>query len=431
MRQTDPDDTLASPTLRRVLAVAWVGIVVIVGACIFLGTWWSLQALPEESAGPTGSPTLAGAALSPDTSGQPAGPPAGAESSPDRSFGYGIVVQAAVNTEQTYDQVQQMDLGWVRQPVRWADIEPQPGDLRWDLLDPIFIGAAARGLKVLVTVTAAPDWARSITATGFEGPPDDARAYAIFLSLLLRRYQGAIQAVEIWGEMNRDTAWYTPGGLSPSGYMELLSVSAGVIRGVDPGIIIVSGGLAPTGIDDGLTAVDDFRYLRELIQAGMLDQVDCVGVRHQGYNLGPDVPYDAVADDPTALFREPYENPHHSWSFYSTLRGYHDLVAAAGRSTPLCITEFGWASIGGLPRTTVPDFVYDNTLEEQARYTGQAFRLMQEWGFVWMAFLSNLDYAPEAVGSPPESLVIYYRVVRPDGEPRPVFETVQAMEKLP
>jgi len=160
--------------------------------------------------------------------------------------------------------------------------------------------------------------------------------------------------------------------------------------------------------------------------------VDCVGVHHKGYNLPPDVPYDAQQDDPTARFREPYDNPHHSWSFYSTLRGYHDLIVAAGRDTPLCVTEFGWPAAGDAASAAdLPAFAHDNTPEEQAAYIVQAFELMHDWEFVRLAMVSNLDLTPEESDRAGAALSAAYRIVGPGGQPRPAFVALQGMPKTP
>jgi len=88
--------------------------------------------------------------------------------------------------------------------------------------------------------------------------------------------------------------------------------------------------------------MDDFDYLDRMVAAGFLDYCDCVGAHHNGINMPPDVahhnginmPPDVAWDDgyndPTATFRGPFDNPDHSWSFKSTLWGYHDRIAAAG-----------------------------------------------------------------------------------------------------
>ncbi len=447
MAKTSPDAAPVSPQFRRGLMLSWIGLVLLIGACIFLGTWWGIN--QQDQAAITARDASPSAAAGTLTQPPPTTLPATREdvetagiSVPastllpvnDPSFGYGIQIQGEVNTAQVFDQVEQLGFGWVRQPVRWAEIEATAGSFDWAALDRVFAETSARGLRVLVTVTSAPDWTRSVTARNMDGPPDDVNEYVHFISRLITRYSGQIHAVEVWQEMNHDTAWYTAGGLNAASYMGLLVPTADAIKSLDPGIIVISGGLNPTGVDDGVVAIDDFRYLQQLIEAGLLDHVDCVGVHHQGYNFPPDQPYDANVDDPDARYRQTYENRHHSWSFYSTLRGYHDLVIAAGKSIPLCVTEFGWAAGEDLPPAEVPGFVYDNSLQEQADFVVQAFGLMHEWEFVRLAIVSNLDYLPEEavdVEGPDNDLTEYYRVVLPDGSPRPVFNALQAMPKLP
>jgi hypothetical protein len=446
MAKTGPDTAPVSPQFRRGLMVSWIGLVLLIGACIFLGTWWGINqqdqaAITARFASPSAvtlvvqpTPTTSPTVEEGDETADLSVPTPTLLPVSDPSFGYGIQIQGETNTAQVFDQVEQLGLGWIRQPVRWEEIEATAGSFDWAALDRVFAETSSHGLRVLVTVTGAPDWTRSVTARNMDGPPDDINEYVRFVSRLITRYHGKIHAVEVWQEMNRDTAWYTAGGLSAHSYMGLLVPTAGAIKSLDPGIIVISGGLNPTGVDDGVMAIDDFRYLQQLIEAGLLDHVDCVGVHHQGYNFPPGQPYDANVDDPDAQYRQTYENRHHSWSFYSTMRGYHDLIIAAGKSTPLCVTEFGWAAGEDLPPAEVPGFVYDNSLQEQADFTVQAFELMHEWEFVRLAILSNLDYLPEQgdnVEEPDDDLTEYYRIVLPGGTPRPVFNALQAMPKLP
>src|SRR5690606_38413846 len=102
----------------------------------------------------------------------------------DLRFGYGVVVNGLAAPDEPLDLARQLGVGWVKQPGRWADVEPQPGSLDWGALDEFFAGAAARNQKVLVTVYAAPDWSRAVTAENRSGPPDNPIAYATFISQL-------------------------------------------------------------------------------------------------------------------------------------------------------------------------------------------------------------------------------------------------------
>ncbi len=437
-----------TPQQLRILAVAWIGVVMLVGACTFLAIFFGARMdrsyaeiadSPTRSAVQNTTPTPT-SALSPGDIAATQAANTGATPLPaptipprqDPSFGYGIQVQAHMNTEQTLDQVQQLGLGWIKQQVRWSDLEPQRGQPNWDALDAIFAATSRRNIRVMVGILNAPDWARSVTAPGKAGPPDNVQDYVNYVSQFTQRYKGAVHAIELWNEQNLEREWYTAGGLSATGYMNLLRPAAEAIRAIDPGVIVISGALAPTGVNDGVIAYDDFIYMQAMIDKGLLDVVDCVGAHANGYNVPPNIAYDAGFNDASASFRGPFDNPHHSWSFYSTLRGYRDLIVAGGGDTPLCVTEFGWASVEGMNGQAKQsfEFAYDNTLQEQANNITQAFQLMHDWDFVWLAFLFNLDFSPKAGGNPQDDTTMF-SILTGEGAPRPAFDAVRSMPKPP
>ncbi len=144
----------------------------------------------------------------------------------------------------------------------------------------------------MLSVVTAPDWAREPGNQRLDevGPPADPQTYANFLITMLYRYPGQIHAIEVWNEMNIDREWASIYGLNAQNYVNLLRAAYTAIKSVDPGIIVISGALSPTGVNDGVGAYDDFVYMDMLIQAGLLDTIDCVGAHHNGYNIGPNVP---------------------------------------------------------------------------------------------------------------------------------------------
>ena len=165
-----------------------------------------------------------------------------------------------------------------------------------------------------------------------------------------------------------------------------------------------------------------------MVAAGFLNSCDCVGAHHNGINLPPDVAWDEGYNNETAKFRGPFDNPHHSWSFKSTLWGYRGRIAAAGAATPLCITEFGWATSEGFEGFPPQfEFALDNTLADQAEWDVQAFQLLREWGFVRLAFLWNLNYSQ--LGWGPEDPNAPYAITDFSGAARPAFDAIGAMEK--
>jgi hypothetical protein len=228
-----------------------------------------------------------------------------------------------------------------------------------------------------------------------------------------------------------DREWATPQGLSPVSYVEFLKQSFETIKAHDPNIIVISGALAPTGIHDRVTSFDDFLYLDEALAAGLLNYTDCVGVHHNGYNIPPDVTFDQAPGHPkaaTATFRGPFDNPHHSWSFKTTVDTYAQKIQAIDSSKKLCVTEFGWPSSEGYDEYPEGfEFAQDNTLEEQAQYIGQAFQQMHDDGNVWLAFLFNYDFGNKGTG--PTDDPVPYSIINTSGGPRPAFGAVGEMPK--
>jgi hypothetical protein len=298
--------------------------------------------------------------------------------------------------------------------------------------------ASGSDIKVMLSIVTAPDWARSSTSSDRTGPPDNFQDYADFVAAVLERYPGQIHAIEVWNEQNLQREWYSVGGLSAERYAEMLSLTYDTIKAINPNIIVVSGALSPTGVNDGIVAIDDFEYLDQMIAAGALSYVDCIGAHHGGVNLPPDLTAEEAFEGGMpegTVFLGPYDpenplNPHHSWSFRSTLRGQYDKIVAAGGTQKLCVTEFGWASMEGLGiDETLPDFefAWDNSAAEQAAYIVQGYQLLREWGIAQMAFVWNLNFATE--DEVPMSDNELYSIIAPDGTPRQAFHAIAAMPK--
>jgi hypothetical protein len=290
----------------------------------------------------------------------------------------------------------QLGVPWVKMQVRWENMETADDQFDWFETDTFLPAAQAQGLNVLVSVVTAPDWARE-PGVNLErhGPPADYAEYTEFVGELLRRYPGMIHAVEVWNEQNLDREWTSVNGLTAANYVELLRQTYNTVKAIDPGVIVVSGALSPTGVSDGIGAWDDFIYMDQMIAAGLLDVTDCVGAHHNGYNISPTLTWDQVPNDPTAQFRGPFDNPHHSWSFRSTLETYISKIRLAGGQQDLCVTEFGWASSAGMEG--IPqglEFAYDNTEEEQQQFIVEALDQMAASGDVRLAFIWNLNYGP-------------------------------------
>lgn len=349
----------------------------------------------------------------------------------DETFRVGIQVQVPGDfnpdvMEGDLRAVQQMNLNWVKIQARWEFIEPEPGQYDFRGLDLAMEKVRFFQKSPMLSIVTAPDWARESGVNLDEhGPAASNETYVNFVRTLLQRYEGQIYGVEVWNEQNLDREWTSTRGLSAQNYVSLLRETYNMVQVESPGTIVISGALAPTGLDDGIGAIDDFRYMQLMIDAGMLDVVDCVGAHHNGINVPPLERFDNVTNQPDAIFRGPFDNPHHSWSFRSTLEGYTQRVRNAGSDKKLCVTEFGWPSsedIGGYPRGF--EFAADNSLEEQATYFVQALDWMEQSGDVWLAFIWNLNYGPQA-GWDQNNDNVPYSLIGPNFNFRPAYDAVR------
>jgi polysaccharide biosynthesis protein PslG len=461
----------------RTFALVWTGITVLMGACTFAAIYIAYGALntpnrtvidtrnvaippsspsPQQAAAaasstpiptrilPTATATFAPIQAMPTREATAevgaAAVEATVEATPtllpvdDRVYQVGIQVQQALDgnpeMQDTWmGEVEKLGMEWFKQQVRWEDIEPENNEYDWSYVDLALNSAADHGLKVMLSIVTAPEWSREPGVdTSKHGPPADPNEYVTFVTDLLKRHPGKVHAIEVWNEQNLDREWFSMRGLSATNYVDLLRRTYTAVKEIDPGIIIISGALSPTGgwtePNGVVSAIDDFVYMDQLISAGMLTYADCVGAHHNGYNIGPSQVWNNVTNDPSAQFRGPFENPHHSWSFRSTLQTYADKIELAGGDQKLCVTEFGWASTEDLPGYPPGfEFAVDNTLEEQRDWTIEAVSNMEEWDIVWLAFLWNLNYGPQA-GWATDNDNVPYSIIGKDWAFRPVYDAI-------
>ena len=282
-----------------------------------------------------------------------------------------------------------LNFGWVKYQVDWSSIEYIPGHYSIELekLDGLVEGAFDRNLQVLLSVVKAPDWAR--TTTEGNGPPADYNDYYNFLRFLVQRYRGKVAAIEVWNEPNLHIEW-NGGTLSGAEYVGLLAGAYETIKGEDASITVVSAGLAPTGVNDGISSVDDRLYLRQMYEAGLANYADAVGVHPYGW---ANPPWIRCCRDPNG---PPTHNDHPSFFFLNTIEDYRSIQAEFGDSErPLWATEFGWGTMERLDLPIPeeqPFLVYMNE-ERQAEYIRDAFLMAQEWDFMGPMFLWNLNVA--------------------------------------
>jgi spore germination protein YaaH len=357
--------------------------------------------------------------------GQPAPQPAQGAPAPAQGnlpFDYGIQVDPRGNKSANIGHIQALGFRWVKLQMPWKEVEPEPGNFQWGMWDDVIGAYAGAGIKVLLSIPKAPNWARPPNDDkSVEGPPADPATFANFLSQVASRYNGKVQAIEVWNEQN---LWYEGGGspIPPDQYVAMLRAAYQAIKAVNPGMIVVSGAMTPAG-DVGGRAIDDVNYLNAMYAAGLKDVSDAIGAHPSGYNCPADADWQTVEDPTATSFRGPFDNRHHSWCFRGTMEGYRNVMVANGDTAKtIWPTEFGWA-VSGNPH---PGYEYarDNTLEEQAQWIVSAYQQAKAWGWVGTMFLWNLDYGVTAAGTE----LAAFSLLTPGG-PVPAYAALANMPK--
>lgn len=433
-----------------VFIALWLVLTLVVGAAVFFVLLWATAPAPAVAqATPTmpqvSIPTVTAVAQAPTAppSGDQPAPACLYPDLPTSGFGYGIQAHSLVpGVDPGYGlgvTRDKLGLYWAKLQVRWYVIEPAPGQYDWTVLDNAINAACERGVRALLSVVAAPTWTQANplpAPEGQEAPPDDFNLYANFVAMMVDRYAGKFQAIEIWNEPNLEREWNTAAGVNADQFAQMVNATAAVIRARNPNIIIVSGAPAPTGIncrgsfpnctpEGRVIVVDDVSFMQQFIAAGGLNNVDCVGIHSNGSNLPPITDAYALGSDANYKFKGPWANPHYSWTLRSQIEAYLKILPA---DKPLCMTEFGYAS--PLDGVYPPgyDFAQDVTEEQQGAYIAQAFDYMRGTGRVKLAFLFNLDYA-QLGGDPSVDDNAIFSIINRQGIPRPAFDVIGRMPK--
>src|SRR3712207_1183687 len=92
---------------------------------------------------------------------------------------------------------------WIRQQVPWKDHMNRDGSIAWGELDGIVNTAAAKGVKVFLSIAKSPSWA---TNNGSDGLPNQANfaRFGQFVRAIVERYRGKVHAIEVWNERSEE-----------------------------------------------------------------------------------------------------------------------------------------------------------------------------------------------------------------------------------
>jgi len=347
----------------------------------------------------------------------------------DGGDGYGFNVWGldanADFRDKVYGNVQGAGFGWMRQQVAWAAMEPKKGNFGTDttaFLDKFVDGAAAKNLKVMLSVVKSPDW---VGANG--GLPTNAQDFTDYMTFLVQRYKGKVQAYEIWNEQNY--ALETGGKVSVNAYLPILKAGYQTVKKYDPKAVVVFGGLTPTGVDNPAIALNDVQYLRQIyaINGGEVKQYYDVLGTHPGSNCNP--PDNAYPANPATNSCGTDPDGGRSYTkdnsfYFQRLQEQRKVMEDAGENgKKMWLTEFGWTT-----ENQAKGYEYGKYVSEtqQAQYLTRAFELGRSYPWMGVMFVWNLNFASI---TPPTDEKYPWGVLKADGSPRPAYTALKNVPK--
>jgi transcriptional regulator with XRE-family HTH domain len=160
--------------------------------------------------------------------------------------------------------------------TRWSLLQPDgPGTFDWGPMDRVMAGANNTGHPVVYTFGSTPAWASPGGPEGVYGKasrtsaPDDLRNWDAFVRALSTKYKGRINAYELWVMIGDERNF---SGSVPE-MVEMTRRASQIIRGTDPGALLICPSIGQLWKTEGLTALKDFTRLRGY------DYCDAMGVK--------------------------------------------------------------------------------------------------------------------------------------------------------
>lgn len=249
-------------------------------------------------------------------------------------------------------------------------------------------GARANGFKILIGTVGEPGQLAS--------NPNYIGEFANWLAGIAA---AGPDAIEVWNEPNIDREW-PRGQINGAAYTQMLIAGYQAIKGANGNVIVISGAPAPTGAAGNAGCTDrlcnDDVFLRDMVNAGAMNYMDCVGVH---YNEGIVSPLQVSGD-----IRDNYRT-----RYYDTM--VNTYWSITGGQRPLCFTEIGFASPEGFP--PLPGgfaWAQNVTVAQQAAWLAQAAAKASQSGRVRLMIVWNVDFA--RYDADPQAA---YAIVRPDG----------------
>lgn len=319
----------------------------------------------------------------------------------------------ALKREETVKMAAEAGIGWVKQQVIWAQIEPQDMDFQdpatweksWGKYDDIVDLCERYGLQIIARLDHPPAWTRQDNSIP-EAPPDDLTDYADFVYGFVKHYQGRVRYIQIWNEPNIYPEWGNR-EVDPAGYVEMLKAAYRAAKSADPNVYVLPAPLAPTLENFTVRRnLSELIFLEEMYQAGAADYFDILSVNAFGFDLPP--------EDPPAADKLNFQR----------VKLQREIMERNGDGhKAVWFNEYGW---NAAPEGTFTEeeLTWKRVTEEQqSEYLLRGIALArQEWPW---AGVFNIWFFRQVGNYSPDEPVYYFRMVDVDFTRRPVYYTVK------
>jgi hypothetical protein len=302
-------------------------------------------------------------------------------------------------------------VGWIRDELGWAALEPTPGKYQIPLKTRVWIGAARRaGLKILL-----------ILGYGNPAYPDhyDTAAYAKAAGWLARELAGNIDAIEILNEPNNFGFRTTFGGAWNGKesnnavsayvrkYVEILNAATKEIKLANPQMTVIGLGAPPPA---------SFR----MIALGLAPEVD--GLTDHPYsnrNQIPElIPYGAT---PLMLLRDGIATADVQGTFASQVSMFRAQAKNFGSTQKLWHTEWGYSTVEAKPEKR------QQALSQETQAVYILRRILQSDG-IGVEHTFIYDFKDD--GTDPYSDYENLGLIKSDRSPKASYFAVQRLTRL-
>jgi len=298
-------------------------------------------------------------------------------------------------TTTTLENLAPLGIGGARIGFCWAQVEAIQGQFTWSGYDALVTKMYNLGLAIHGQITFTTTW--NTTGPASLGPaqqehypPADDNSWSQWVTMLVKRYKGAVRTWELWNEPDLLPFW--PG--TPSQYAQLLAVTYSAVKSADPTARFATGGLALAG--------DPSYYNPNFLQQILTDP---------NYPATPN--FDVVSFHTYGALTE----TRNKVSYIRTQLANHGVS-----NRQLWVTEIGYPS----DATVQPESGYQNGPQSQAQWLTDMLPQVRQLGVSHLLWFDGYDMVASSSTNPPD-LFSTDGLYDSNLNPRPAVSALQSL----